>query len=95
MTIQHTRAYQATEYVPTPLASVGVGLFIDELLDYEVIEKSSNDAFQALWIEIFFSADKNIICGIIYRQHNSPEVFQTYFEETIEKFAMTNKAIYI
>ena len=28
-------------------------------------------------------------------QHNSPEFFQTYFEETIEKFAMTNKAIYI
>ena len=30
------------EYIPTPLASGGVGLFIDELLDYEVIEKSSN-----------------------------------------------------
>ena len=40
-------------------------------------------------------ANKNMICGIIYRQHNSPEVCQTYFEETIEKFAMTNKAIYI
>ena len=60
-------------------------------MDYKVIEKSSNDAFQALWIEISLSANKNIICGIIYRQHNSPEVFQTYFEETTEKFAMTNK----
>ena len=34
------------------------------------------------------------MCGIIYRQQNSPAVFQTYFEETFEKFAMTNKAIY-
>ena len=86
MTIQHTRAYQAAKNVARPLASVGVGLFIDELLDYKVIEKSSNNAFQALWIKIFFSANKNIICEIIHRQHNSPEVFQTYFEETIEKF---------
>ena len=60
-------------------------------MDYKVIEKSSNDAFQALWIEIYLSANKNIICGITYCQHNSPEVFQTYFEETTEKFAMTNK----
>ena len=38
MTIQHTRAYQATGNVPkAPLASVGVGLFVDELLDYKVI----------------------------------------------------------
>ena len=58
MTIQHTRAYQATKNVPRPLASVGVGLFIDELLDYKVIEKSSNDAFQALWIKISFSEQK-------------------------------------
>ena len=43
-------------------------------------------AFQALWIKIFFSANKNILCEIIHRQHNSREVFQTYFEETIEKF---------
>ena len=33
-------------------------IYIDELLDYKVIEKSSNEAFQALWIEMFFSANK-------------------------------------
>ena len=77
------------------MASRGVGLFIDELLEYKVIGKCSNEAFQALWIKISLSANKNIICGIIYRQHNSPEVFQTYFDETTEKFPMTNKAIYI
>ena len=124
MTIQHTRAYQATGNVPTPLASVVVGLFIDKLwitrslksplmrhsklcaskylspnknitrgittsndntthpsipgywkcahtfgvsccwpiywqiMDYKVIEKSSNEAFQALCIEISFSEQK-------------------------------------
>ena len=81
--------------MPTPLASWGVVLFIDELLDYQFIETSSNEAFQGLWIEIFFSANKNIIRGIIYRHHNSPDVFPTDFEETIEKFSLTNKALYI
>ena len=71
MTIQHTRAYQATEYVPTPLASVGVGLFIDELLDYKVIEKSSYESFQALWIEISFSEQKyNMWNHLPSRQHS-------------------------
>ena len=72
-------------FVPTPLASGGVGLFIHELLSYTVLEKISNEAFQALWIEISFVNNKNIICGIIYHQHNSPDQFMSYFEETIEK----------
>ena len=37
------------EYDPTPLASGGVGLYINESLKYTVIEKTSNDAFQALY----------------------------------------------
>ena len=41
------------EYVPTPLASGGVGLFVDQSLAYNVLEKTSNEAFQALWIEFF------------------------------------------
>ena len=32
------------EYVPTPLSSGGVGLFIDESLDYPFLEKISNEA---------------------------------------------------
>ena len=79
--------------MPKPLASGGVGLFIDELLDYKVIDKSPNKALQALWIEISFSGNKNIICGIIYPHHNSPAFFPTHFEETIEKFSLTYKAI--
>ena len=36
------------EYVPTPLASGGVGLFVDQSLHYTVLEKTSNEAFQAI-----------------------------------------------
>ena len=63
------------EFVPTPLAFGGVGMFIDETLHYTILGKTSNEAFQALWIELSFASKKNIICGIIYRQHNSPERF--------------------
>ena len=81
------------EFVPTPLASGGVALFIDDRHGYRILEKASNEAFQALWVEISFVKKKNIICGVVYRQHNSPERFQKYFEETIEKFAALGKQI--
>ena len=83
------------EYVPTPLASGGVGLFVDQSLHYTVLEKTSNEAFQAIWIEIPFVNHKNIVCGIIYRQYNSPEYFQSYFEEVIEKMVSDDKTVYI
>ena len=59
------------EYVPTPLASEGVGMFIDESLDYRILEKTSNEVFQVLWTEFSFVNNKNVICGIFCRQHNS------------------------
>ena len=40
------------EYVPTPLSSGGVVMYIDNSLKYKVLEKTANSAFQALWIEI-------------------------------------------
>ena len=83
------------EYVPTPLASGGVGLFVDQSLYYTVLEKTSNEAFQAIWIEISFVNHKNIVCGIIYRQHNSPDYFQSYFEEVIEKMVSDDKTVHI
>ena len=55
-------------------------MFNDKTLNYKVIErhnKEVNKAFQASWIEIYFVKKKNVICGIIYRQHNSPESFQS------------------
>ena len=83
------------ECVPTPLASEGVGMFIEESLNYNVLEKTSTGVFEALWIEISFVTSKNIICGIIYRQHNSPEYFQSHFEETVERLASANKNVYV
>ena len=44
------------EFVPTPLAFGGVGMFIDETLHYTMLQKTSNEAFQALWIELSFVA---------------------------------------
>ena len=55
------------EHVPTPLAFGGVGMFIDEMLNYKVLEKTSNEAFQALWVEISFVKKKNVICGVMYK----------------------------
>ena len=66
----------AFEHAPTPLASGGVGLYINDSLKYTVIEKTSEEAFQVLWIEIQFSWKSNIICGI-YRQYYSPNVFRS------------------
>ena len=83
------------EYVPRPLASGGVGMFNDESPDYRILEKTSNEPFQVLWAKFSFVNKKNVICGIFYRQHNSPEIFQSYFDETIEKLASSGKHIVI
>jgi len=82
------------EHVPTPLLFGGVGMYINDKLQYTVIEKVSNEAFQALWVEIHFQNKKNVICGIIYRQHNSPNSFLTYFDEALEKYS-DGKSVYI
>ena len=79
------------EHVPTPLAWGGVGLFVDETLSYSVLEKASTESFQALWIEISFVKKKNVICGVIYCQYNSPGSFLKYLEESVDKFTSTGK----
>ena len=72
-------------------------MYTRDNLKYTVLEKCSNKAFQALWVGIDFPDRSNIICGVIYRQHNSPESFQTYFEESLDRFSVlrSNKSIYI
>ena len=60
-----------------------------------MIEKVSDEAFQSLWIEIQLPQKSNIICGIIYRQHNSPKRFQEYFDDKLERLITSNKSIYI
>ena len=34
------------------------------------MERTSNNAYQSLFIEIQFSGKRNVICGVVYRQHN-------------------------
>ena len=52
-------------------------------LNYKIIEKTTNGAFQAPWVEIIQAKHANILCGIIYRQHNSPERFQVYLKKQL------------
>ena len=40
------------EYVPTPLSAGGVTVYIDSDFKYEVLEKTANEAFQALWVSL-------------------------------------------
>ena len=83
------------EHVPTPLASGGAGVFVDQSINYNVLEKTSNGAFRVLWVEISFVNHKNIVCGIIYGQHNSPDYFLTYLDKTIEILVSDDKEVYI
>ena len=83
------------EHVPTPLASGGAGVFVDQSINYNVLEKTSNEAFRVLWVEISFDNHRNIVCGIIYDQHNSPDYFLTYLDKTIEILVSDDKDVYI
>ena len=83
------------EHVPALLASGGAGLFVDQSLNYNVLEKTSNEAFRVLWVEVSFVNHKNIVCGIIYGQHNSPDYFLTYPDKTIEILVSDDKNVYI
>ena len=59
------------EYVPAPLASGGVRMFIDESLDYRILEKTSNEAFQVLWTEFSSVNKKNVICSLISKKNTT------------------------
>ena len=65
----------------------GVGMYIKNCLKFKVLERTSKEAFQALWIEIESPKSKNIVCGVIYRQHNDPEQFLQYLDMTLENLA--------
>ena len=77
------------EFVRTPLSAGGVGMYIDETMYYLLKEHQKNEAFQALWIELQFRKQSNIICGVInfYRQHNSVDRFLDYFEEAVDRYS--------
>ena len=68
-------------------------MYIDERFKYQTIERCSNEAFQTLFSELHLPKSAHIICGILYRQHNSPERFQEYSDSTMEKLSATGKQI--
>ena len=70
-------------------------MYIDDNLQYKVIERTTNEAFQALWLEIEFKTKSNIICGVVYRQHNSADLFLDYFEESIDHHSVCSKPVYL
>ena len=83
------------EFVPTPLSAGGVGMYIHNDRNYTVIERTCDEAFQALWVSIHIAKKSTVICGVIYRQHNSPEKFLNYFEQTVEKLSASGRRIFI
>ena len=72
-----------------------VDLYISDSLKCAVVKEVSDEAFQSLWIEIQLPQKSNIICGIIYRQHNFPKRFQEYLDDKLERLITSKKSIYI
>ena len=67
-------------------------MYVKDSLNYMIIDKTSNEA---LWIKVHLSWQPNLMCGVVQRQHNSPQQFLDYFYETLEKFSALNKPIFI
>ena len=63
--------------------------------NYTVIERNTIETFQAIWIEIHFRDKKNVIFGAVYRQHNSPNDFLSYFDSALETYSSNGKILYI
>ena len=70
-------------------------MYIKDEINYTILDRTSNESFQALWIELQFPKKANVICTILYRQHNSPESFQNYFESSLDKYSVSCKPIHI
>ena len=60
-----------------------------------LLENILSEAFQALWIEIILGRKKNIVYGLFYRLDNSPESFQIYFNEGVEKSFLYDGLVHI
>ena len=72
----------------------GVAFYIRDYLTYSILAElsTSNKDFEALWIEINFIGQPNLICGIVYRHPNANlENVLNYIDSTIEKIHQQNK----
>ena len=55
----------------------------------QLLKKSLRKLFRLSGLSCSCHKKANIICGVVYRQHNSPE----HFQETIEKLSASGKKI--
>ena len=81
------------DYVTTPLFAGGVGMFSNNQLQYNVLERTSNSPYQALWVEIIGVNKKKSICGVVYRQHDKADDFLKYLSSAIELYSSRNRNI--
>ena len=82
------------EYVPMPLSAGGVERMKTTMYDTKSLKKPLMSLFRH-WLEIEFTKKSNIICGVVYRQHNSADCLLEYFEETLDQYSTTSKSIYL
>ena len=79
---------------PSHFNAGGVAFYINDNLKYIIksnYTKSTYD-FEALWIEIDFTTQSNIICGVIYRHPcGNLDNFMDYINSTIESINQENK----
>lgn len=75
------------EYVPTPLSAGGVGIYIDQRFKYTVIEKTSNEAYQALWVELHLPKKANMICGVVYNSTIHQNIFKNILMKQLKNLA--------
>ena len=92
--MSETRIYNDFWLISTQIFQIITSSLFQHPFRLEVIERTSNEAFQALWIELQFPKQSNIICGVIYRQHNSVDRFLDYFEEAVDRYSATGKPIW-
>ena len=78
-----------------PLSAGGVGMFINCNLHYDVLERTSNSSYQALWIDIVDTNKKKSMCGVVCRQHDKDHDFLNYFSSSIELYFLRNRNIYL
>ena len=72
----------------------GVGFYTNKNLNYSILSDltTTEDDFEALWIEINVDGQSNIICGVVYRHPNGNlDNFMSYISRTIEHINLQNK----
>lgn len=72
-------------------------MYIHNDFNYTVIERTCDDASPGRLCGSQFTLQikPTVIGGVIYRQHNNPEKFPSYFEQTVENLSASERRIFI